>query len=108
MSNKAQQLLNPDRLYNSSEIGSRPSPVPASAGVYAFYFNEPPPGIDAKDCHPFMPVSQHFFALGVSKKIKSLKCLVPKTVFGQVFGAGGKTNFWKSKSPPRGSHRETE
>jgi len=51
MSNKAQQLLSPDRLYTASEIGIRPCPVPATAGVYAFYFNEPPPGIDSKDCH---------------------------------------------------------
>jgi hypothetical protein len=55
-----------------------------------------------------MPVGPYFFALGVSKKIKSLKCLVPKTVFGQVFGAGARTDFENPKVPPGGSRRETE
>jgi hypothetical protein len=53
MIKNAEQLLRPVRLYSGSEVCSRPSPVPAQPGVYAFYFNEPPPGIDTKDCHRF-------------------------------------------------------
>jgi hypothetical protein len=51
MSTNADRLLHPDRLYSASDIDSWPCPVPACAGVYAFYFNEPPPGIDTSGCH---------------------------------------------------------
>jgi hypothetical protein len=51
MSKNAEPLLYPDRLYSASDIASRPCPVPACPGVYAFYFNEPPPGIDTSGCH---------------------------------------------------------
>src|SRR5262245_21596905 len=34
-----------------------------------------------------------FAALEVPKNIKSLKCLIPKSVFGQVFGAGARADF---------------
>jgi Transferase family len=50
MSKNAEPLLHPARLYSAPEIASRPSPVPTSPGVYAFYFNEPPPGIDTTGC----------------------------------------------------------
>jgi hypothetical protein len=30
---------------------SRPNPVPKRSGVYAWYFKEPPPGIDTRHCH---------------------------------------------------------
>jgi GIY-YIG catalytic domain len=70
MSNKAQQLLSPDRLYTASEIGNRPCPVPATAGVYAFYFDEPPPGIDSKDCHR---INQHaLLYIGIAPKATPL------------------------------------
>src|SRR5262249_28003979 len=39
------------------------------------------------------------------KNIKSLKYLGPKTVFGQVFGAGVKTDYENLKAPPGGSHK---
>src|SRR5262245_31462477 len=51
MSNNAERLLYPQRLYSASDVTSRPCPVPASAGVYAFYFDLPPPGVETKDCH---------------------------------------------------------
>jgi hypothetical protein len=37
-----------------------------------------------------------------SKNMKSIKSLVSKSVFGQVFGAGAKPIFRKSKCPPPG------
>jgi hypothetical protein len=51
MTHGAEPLLYPARLYSASEIGSRPCPVPARPGVYAFYFDETPAGIVATDCH---------------------------------------------------------
>jgi hypothetical protein len=65
-STNADRLLHPDRLYSASEIASRPSLVPASPGVYAFYFNEPPPGIDTSGCHG---VDQHaLLYVGIAPK----------------------------------------
>src|SRR5262249_40208175 len=37
--------------YSREDICSRPCPVPARPGVYAFYFNEPPPGVNSKESH---------------------------------------------------------
>lgn len=38
-------------LYSRSQVLGRPSPVPLEAGVYAWYFRQVPPGIDATDCY---------------------------------------------------------
>jgi hypothetical protein len=51
MSNNAERLLDPARLYSATEIVSRPCPVPARPGVYAFYFDQPLPGIDSSGAH---------------------------------------------------------
>jgi|SRR6266404_3166354 hypothetical protein len=75
MSKNTEQLLRPGRLYSGSEVGSRPCPVPASPGVYAFYFNEPPPGIDSKDCHRF---DQHaLLYVGIAPKPPPLNGRAP-------------------------------
>jgi hypothetical protein len=47
----AEALLRPTRLYRAVDVLTRPTPVPASAGIYAWYFNEVPPGIDPSGCH---------------------------------------------------------
>ena len=47
-----------------------------------------------------MPVGPYFFALGVSKKIKSLKCLVPKRFSAKFLEQGAKPIFEKPKVPP--------
>jgi hypothetical protein len=44
-------LLYPKRLYCATEILARPSPVPKSAGVYAWYFDEIPPSVPVEGCH---------------------------------------------------------
>jgi hypothetical protein len=45
MNKLAEALLHPERLYTALDVASRPRPVPASPCVYAFYFNEAPPGV---------------------------------------------------------------
>ena len=45
------QLLWPARLYTREEVLERSSPVPKVSGVYAWYFDEVPPGVDVRDCH---------------------------------------------------------
>jgi len=44
-------LLDPARLWCRSEVLGTPSPVPRSPGVYAWYFDQVPPGISATRCH---------------------------------------------------------
>jgi hypothetical protein len=63
-------LLRPARLYSASEVASRPSPVPARPGVYAFYFNETPPGIITAACHQ---VNRHaLLYVGIAPKAPPL------------------------------------
>lgn len=47
----AAPLLRPAYLFQRAEVLSRPSPVPQRPGVYAWYFDEPPPGINVTGCH---------------------------------------------------------
>jgi hypothetical protein len=66
MDKTAERLLHPERLYGALDVASRPCPVPASPGVYAFYFNEPPPGIDTSSVHR---VGQHaLLYVGIAPK----------------------------------------
>jgi hypothetical protein len=75
MSTNADRLLRPDRLFGASDITIRPCPVPASPGVYAFYFSEPPPGIDASGCHG---VDQHaLLYVGIAPKPPPLNGRAP-------------------------------
>ncbi|WP_230534362.1 GIY-YIG nuclease family protein [Microvirga roseola] len=53
MNSLIERLLSPDRLYNASEVLGRQSVVPASAGVYAWYFSQVPGFVDATACHRF-------------------------------------------------------
>jgi hypothetical protein len=45
------QLLRPARLYTRKETLERPSPAPKEPGIYAWYFDEVPPGVDVRGCH---------------------------------------------------------
>ena len=59
-------LLMPARLYNAMDVLARPSVVPASAGVYAWYFNAVPPLIDAEGCHQIAGLALLY--VGISPK----------------------------------------
>ena len=43
-------LTNPERLFSRSEVLTRPCPIPAVRGVYAWYFKEPPPTVPTDGC----------------------------------------------------------
>jgi hypothetical protein len=47
----ANQLLAPKVLYSRSEVLARPAPTPKTPGVYAWYFDQIPNGIDTMGCH---------------------------------------------------------
>src|SRR5262249_54580296 len=66
MSKNSEPLLHPVRLYSALDIASRHCPVPTRPGVYGFYFNEPPPGINTSGCHR---VDQHaLLYVGIAPK----------------------------------------
>jgi hypothetical protein len=44
-------LYAPAHLYTSAEVLACPCPVPATAGVYMWYFDEAPAGINTSGCH---------------------------------------------------------
>lgn len=45
------RLLHPHRLYSAAEALARPSPVPASPGIYAWYFATLPGRVDVTGCN---------------------------------------------------------
>ena len=44
------KLLNPSKLYSRTDALSKPSPVPAERGVYAWYFKSIPPNVPIDGC----------------------------------------------------------
>jgi GIY-YIG catalytic domain-containing protein len=46
----AAALVQPDRVWSRAEVLGRPSPVPAVAGTYAWYFKQLPTAIDTTSC----------------------------------------------------------
>lgn len=46
-------LLRPRYLFTRDEILAKPCPVPAQAGVYAWYFNDIPAGVPTDGCMTF-------------------------------------------------------
>jgi hypothetical protein len=47
---EAAALVRPDRVWSREEVLGRPSPVPAVAGAYAWYFKQLPAAIDSTKC----------------------------------------------------------
>ena len=42
--------MHPQRLFSRSEVLASPCPVPAKAGLYAWFFREVPPGVPTAGC----------------------------------------------------------
>jgi hypothetical protein len=47
---EARSFLAPERVLTREEVLARPSPVPKEGGVYGWWFNRIPPGVDASRC----------------------------------------------------------
>lgn len=62
----AARLLNPERLFTRAEVLDRPSPVPASPGVYAWYFDQIPNRVPVDGC--FTAHGQTLLYVGISPK----------------------------------------
>ena len=63
------RLLQPPELFTRAEVLSRPCPVPAVAGVYAWYFTQAPPGVPTDGCH--VTEGAHLLYVGISPKAPS-------------------------------------
>ena len=60
-------LLRPDRLWSAAEIVNGFAHVPKAAGVYAWYFDEVPPGVPTSGCHT-SPDGQVLLYVGIAPK----------------------------------------
>jgi hypothetical protein len=47
---RAGPLVQPERVWSRAEVLGRPSPVPAVAGIYAWYFKQLPAPLDTTNC----------------------------------------------------------
>lgn len=72
---EALQLLTPPRLFSRAEVLTRPCPIPAVAGVYAWYFDEIPAGVPVDGCRT---IGGHtLLYVGISPKKPSADGLKP-------------------------------
>ncbi|WP_165190400.1 GIY-YIG nuclease family protein [Caulobacter soli] len=44
-------IASSEALFSRSSLTARPSPVPAEAGIYAWFFRKPLPGVDVSGCY---------------------------------------------------------
>ena len=66
---EADYLLRPERIFARGQVLSRPSPVPAVAGVYAWYFDDVPPAVPLYNCHA--TEGGYLLYVGISPKAPS-------------------------------------
>ena len=62
----AAALVRPDRVWSRAEVLGRPSPVPAVAGTYAWYFKQLPAAIDTTRCSSWAGLTLLY--VGISPK----------------------------------------
>jgi hypothetical protein len=62
----AAALVRPDRVWSRAEVLGRPSPVPAVAGTYAWYFKQLPAAIDTTRCSSWASLTLLY--VGISPK----------------------------------------
>ena len=63
-------LFAPTRLFSADDVTAKPSAAPAAPGVYAWYFREVPPLVDATGCHQWQDLSLLY--VGISPKAPPL------------------------------------
>lgn len=73
----AGHLLRPGRTFTREEVLSRPCPVPAAPGVYAWYFDEAPPGVPLDGCHKTK--SGWLLYVGISPKAPPMNGTAPSS-----------------------------
>ena len=71
------ELLAPPRVWSRAEVLASPSPVPRSAGVYAWYFREAPEGVPLLGCRTFEGLTLLY--VGISPKAPPRNGRLPST-----------------------------
>jgi hypothetical protein len=89
-------LLSPNHLYTRQEVLTRPSPVPARPGVYAWYFREAPPGVPVEGCHRHDGLPLRYVGISPSKpptngKLPSKQSLAKRIRYHFAGNAEGST-----------------
>lgn len=59
-------LLRPEKLWTREEVLASPSPVPSEAGIYGWYFRDPPPLVPLSGTHGYEDC--HLLYLGICPK----------------------------------------
>ena len=66
-SSQLQAIVSPSRIWSRSEVISiRPSPVPSEAGIYGWYFRQPPGAVDVRECNEIQ--SLYLLYVGISPR----------------------------------------
>jgi hypothetical protein len=86
---ECRKLLTPERVWSRAEVLSTASPVPKSAGVYAWYFRNFPAEIPSGGCLQFKDLTLLYVGIAPSEP-KNGKAPSEKTLFDRVrFHYGG-------------------
>lgn len=63
------RIARPDRLWSRFECLARPSPVPKGPGLYAWYFRELPPSVDAGGCAHFQGCALLYLGIAPTRQL---------------------------------------
>jgi hypothetical protein len=88
------ELVEPERLYSRCEVLALPCPVAKVSGIYAWYFREIPPGIDAARCVEFCGLRLLYTGVAPGRPPKAdashprtLRDRVPEHYDGTAYGS---------------------
>jgi hypothetical protein len=98
-------LLKPTHLFTRQDVLSKPSPIPARPGVYAWYFREVPPGVPVDGCHRHHGLPLLYVGISPSKpptngKLPSKQSLAKRIRYHFAGNAGGSTLRLRQRMPP--------
>jgi len=65
------RLTQPERLWKRSEILQPPSPIPKTAGIYAWYFRDVPEGVPTNDCYHYAGLTLLYVGIAPSRPVSS-------------------------------------
>ena len=61
------RLTTPYQIYGRSDVVSKPRPIPASRGIYAWFFRNIPSGIPTNDCKKFNELTLLYVGISPSR-----------------------------------------
>lgn len=77
------------QLFSRSEVLSKPSPVPAESGIYAWYFRDIPEGVPTENCHMIGDLTLLYVGISPVKSMsaENLKKRVQTHYRGNAWGS---------------------